>query len=167
MRDASWIHHSEARLKVPAQRPALLARLGREGYAMHILRMCKGAVVAEAETQVGVAVPCKFESQFIIPFHPSLVRLDLHRCRYIIPFSLLHLTYIFCKCQFWVLLGTTKIPHGGYNSSSGRMSVDMCGKGIDCAGKGKTTGATTLCTTNHVTAVKMRKGFCKRFGHTK
>jgi hypothetical protein len=130
MRDASWIHHSEARLKVPAQRPALLARLGREGYAMHILHMCKGAVVAEAETQVGVAMPCKFESQFIIPFHPSLVRLDLHRYRYIIPFSLLHLTYIFCRCQFWGLLGTTKIPHEGIILQAGVCQLICVAKAL-------------------------------------
>jgi hypothetical protein len=43
-------------------------------------------------------------------------------------------------------------------------SEDMCGKVIVCTGKKETTGKST---TNHVTAVKMRKGFWKRFGRTK
>jgi hypothetical protein len=43
-------------------------------------------------------------------------------------------------------------------------SEDMCGKVIVCAGKKEATGKST---TNHVTAVKMRKGFWKRFGRTK
>jgi hypothetical protein len=44
-------------------------------------------------------------------------------------------------------------------------SVDMCGKVIVCGCKTETAGARTSCTTNHVAAVKMRKGFWKRFGH--
>jgi hypothetical protein len=46
-------------------------------------------------------------------------------------------------------------------------SMDMCGKVIVCAGKTETTGARTSCTTNNVAAVKMRKGFWKRFGHAR
>jgi hypothetical protein len=43
----------------------------------------------------------------------------------------------------------------------------MCGKVIVCVEKKETIAARTLCTTNHGTAVKMRKGFWKRSGHTK
>jgi hypothetical protein len=53
-------------------------------------------------------------------------------------------------------------------------SVDMCGKVIVCAAlsvlarqKPVGTGARTSCTANHVAAVILRKGFWKRFGHTR
>jgi hypothetical protein len=58
-------------------------------------------------------------------------------------------------------------PRRAAGIADGMAASGMCAEVIVCADKTETTGAKTSCTTNHVAAVKICKGFWKCFGHTR